>query len=135
MGRRALVGISFVFIALVLLSLQLENPRKVWMEIPIRQRAPDAERRQEICVSILSETKHSGEKRSTASAIAGSKLGGSGWRSPKTALAVGLKVDMDASAQRTRRSLKAATSTSMHPATTLALLKLNSVVGVKGVFD
>ncbi len=69
-------------------------------------------------------------------AIAGSKLGGvGGGVSPKTALAVGLKVDMDALPAALVKSLKAGKVNLDDPATTLALLKLNSVVGVKGVFD
>ncbi|MGE5808577.1 MAG: hypothetical protein ACM32I_05590, partial [Nitrospirota bacterium] len=69
-------------------------------------------------------------------AIAGSKLGGvGGGVSPKTALAVGLKVDMDALPKELVESLKAGKVNLDDPATTLALLKLNSVVGVKGIFD
>ncbi len=69
-------------------------------------------------------------------AIAGSKNGGvGGGVSPKTALAVGLKVDMDALPASLVKSLKAGKVDLEDPATTLALLKLNSVVGVKGVFD
>ena len=56
--------------------------------------------------------------------------------SPKTALAVGLKVDVDAlprvGASRPSRTGKVNLD---DPAVTLALLKLNAVVGVKGVFD
>src|SRR5512143_2785229 len=69
-------------------------------------------------------------------AIAGSKLGGvGGGVSPKTALAVGLKVDMDALPKELVASLKAGKVDLDDPATTLALLKLNSVLGVKGIFD
>ncbi|RJQ23053.1 MAG: hypothetical protein C4560_01640 [Nitrospiraceae bacterium] len=69
-------------------------------------------------------------------AIAGSNLGGVGEGvSPNTALAVGLKVDMDALPKKLVASLKAGKVDLDDPATTLALLKLNSVVGVKGIFD
>jgi hypothetical protein len=69
-------------------------------------------------------------------AIAGSKLGGVGdGVSPKTALAVGLKVDMDALPKDLVKNLKAGKVNLDDPATTLALLKLNSVVGVKGFID
>ena len=68
-------------------------------------------------------------------AIAGSKLGGVGdGVSPKTALAVGLKVDVDALPKDLVKNLKAGKVNLDDPATTLALLKLNSVVGVKGFF-
>ena len=62
-------------------------------------------------------------------AIAGAKLGGvgPGWR-PKTALAVGLKVDMDAHPRRPRSTNKSEAKSNLDdPATTLALLKLNAV--------
>ncbi len=69
-------------------------------------------------------------------AIMGGKLGGIGdGVSPKTALAVGLKVDLEALPKELVTSLKAGQVNLDDPATTLALLKLNSVVGVKGIFD
>src|SRR5689334_5470123 len=69
-------------------------------------------------------------------AIQGSKLGGVGdGVSPKTALAVGLKVDMDALPADLVEQVKANKVDLNDPATTLALLKLDAVVGVKGNFD
>jgi len=69
-------------------------------------------------------------------AIAGEKNGGIGpGVSPKTALSVGLKVDADALPADLVASLKAGKVNLGDPATTLALLKLNSVVGVTGFFD
>src|SRR5262245_29533189 len=69
-------------------------------------------------------------------AIAGEKQGGVGpGVSPKTALAVGLKVDLDALPSGLVDQLKAGKVNLDDPATTLALLKLNSVVGVTGHFD
>ncbi|HYL93615.1 MAG TPA: hypothetical protein VEW69_10730 [Alphaproteobacteria bacterium] len=69
-------------------------------------------------------------------AIAGEKLGGVGpGVSPKTALAVGLKVDVDALPSSLVEQLKAGKVNLDDPATTVALLKLNSVVGVTGIFD
>src|SRR6185503_6634100 len=63
-------------------------------------------------------------------AIAGAKLGGVGpGVSPKTALSVGLKVDAAALPPgATKANLD-------DPATTLALLRANAVVGVTGFFD
>ena len=55
--------------------------------------------------------------------------------SPKTALAVGLKVDVDALPKSVTDALKAGKVPLNAPATTLALLKLNAVVGVKGHFN
>ncbi len=69
-------------------------------------------------------------------AIAGEHLGGVGpGVSPKTALAVGMKVDVDALPGSLVSQLKAGQVNLDDPATTLALLKLNSVVGVTGHFD
>jgi hypothetical protein len=69
-------------------------------------------------------------------AIAGEKHGGvGGGVSPKTALSVGLKVDADALPDSLKQQLKAGKVDLEDPAITLALLKLNAVVGVTGLFD
>jgi mono/diheme cytochrome c family protein len=68
-------------------------------------------------------------------AIAGSANGGVGpGVSPKTALAVGLKVDAEAVPADVAAGIKAGTVDLDDPKTTLALLKLNAVVGVTGFF-
>ena len=54
---------------------------------------------------------------------------------PSTALAVGLKVDVDALPRSLRRDLKRGRVDLEDPDTTLALLKLNAVVGVTGFFE
>jgi len=64
-------------------------------------------------------------------AIAGEKNGGVGpGVSPKTALSVGLKVDADALPNSLKKQLAAGKVSLDDPATTIALLKLNAVVGV-----
>ena len=69
-------------------------------------------------------------------AIAGKSGGGYGpGVNPKTALAVGLKVDAEALPPDIVAGIKAGTVNLDDPATTLALLKLNAVVGVKGNFS
>lgn len=69
-------------------------------------------------------------------AIEGAKQGGVGpGVSPKTALAVGLKVDMDALPSSLVDQIKAGKVDLDDPATTLALLKINAVVGVTGIFN
>jgi hypothetical protein len=70
-------------------------------------------------------------------AIEGAALGGVGpGVSPKTALtAAGLKVDVDALPAKLRNQLRRGEVDLDSPATTVALLKLNSVVGVKGFFN
>jgi hypothetical protein len=69
-------------------------------------------------------------------AIAGSNNGGYGSGvSPATALAVGLKVDADALPQSVVMGINNGSINLNDPATTIALLKLNAVLGVKGNFD
>ena len=69
-------------------------------------------------------------------AIAGASHGGVGpGVSPKTALAVGLKVDADALPPAVVAGVKSGAVNLDDPATTLALLQLNAVVGVTGRFD
>jgi hypothetical protein len=68
-------------------------------------------------------------------AIAGAANGGlGGGVSPKTALTVGLKVDAQALPKDLVAKIKAGKVNLEDPATTLALLKLNAVLGVKGTF-
>ncbi|HZR70239.1 MAG TPA: hypothetical protein VFB01_14455 [Burkholderiales bacterium] len=69
-------------------------------------------------------------------AIAGAANGGVGpGISPKTALSVGLKVDSDALPAALKAQIAAGQVNLDDPATTLALLKLNAVVGLTGKFD
>src|SRR6185503_1639125 len=64
-------------------------------------------------------------------AIAGEKNSGVGpGVSPRTALSVGLKVDVDALPADLKKQLGAGKVNLDDPATTVALLKLNAVVGV-----
>ena len=69
-------------------------------------------------------------------AIAGQKLGGVGnGVSPKTALALGLKVDAEALPSDLVALIKAGKVDLDDPATTVALLKLNAVVGLTGFYN
>ncbi len=69
-------------------------------------------------------------------AIEGSANGGVGAGvSPKTALSVGLKVDSEALPADVVAAITAGQVNLDDPASTLALLKLNAVVGVKGTFN
>lgn len=66
--------------------------------------------------------------------IAGAKQGGQGpGVSPRTALAVGLKVDVDALPAALVEKLRNDQVDLDDPATTLALLRQNAVVGLKGI--
>ena len=69
-------------------------------------------------------------------AIEGAQFGGVGpGVSPATALAVGLKVDVKALPNSVQKQLKNEQVNLNDPAVTLALLKLNAVVGVTGFFN
>ena len=69
-------------------------------------------------------------------AIIGEELGGVGpGVNPKTALSVGLKVDSRKLPNKVKRALRNGTIDLDSPETTVELLKLDAVVGVKGVFD
>jgi hypothetical protein len=69
-------------------------------------------------------------------AIAGEKHGGIGpGVSPKTALSVGLKVDAERVPGPVAAGIKSGAVSLDDPANTLALLKANAVVGIKGVFE
>ena len=69
-------------------------------------------------------------------AIAGAKAGGIGSGvSPRSALAVGLKVDSEALSSDLIAAIRKGRLDLDDPANTLALLQLNAVVGVTGLFD
>jgi hypothetical protein len=69
-------------------------------------------------------------------AIAGEANGGVGaGLSPKAALGLGLKVDVNALPGQLRSDLRHGRVDLDDPATTIALLKLDAVVGVRGFFD
>ncbi|MGH2807631.1 MAG: hypothetical protein ACRDKT_10185 [Actinomycetota bacterium] len=69
-------------------------------------------------------------------AVVGERFGGVGpGVSPETALAVGLKVDSDRLPKSVKDAIAAGEVDLKDPATTVALLKLDAVVGVKMKFD
>ncbi len=69
-------------------------------------------------------------------AILGSKQGGVGdGISPKAALSLGLKVDMDKLPDAVVAGIKDGTVNLDDPASTIALLKADAVIGIKGIFN
>src|SRR5881398_2718143 len=69
-------------------------------------------------------------------AIEGTSFGGVGpGLTPTAALGLGLKVDLDALPKSLEKDLEKGRVDLNAPATTLALLKLNAVIGVKGIFQ
>ncbi len=138
MRRYVLMGILSIFIVLSVATVAAGASKKGKAADPIRANALRMleEGRRTFRFDTFGNEAFWGDTLKLHQAIAGSKLGGVGdGVSPKTALAVGLKVDMDALPKELAESLKAGKVNLDDPATTLALLKLNSVVGVKGVFD
>ena len=138
MKRYILMGIAFVFIVLSVAFIAFGGSKQGMTGDPIHTNALRMleEGRETFRFDTFGSESFWGDTLKLHQAIAGSKLGGVGnGVSPKTALAVGLKVDMDALPKELVESLKAGKVNLDDPATTLALLKLNSVVGVKGVFD
>jgi len=136
MKRGVLEGIAFVFIVLGLAIVAIGAPKNDKDPINVNALRMLEEGKKTFRFDTFGDEAFWGDTLKLHQAIAGSKLGGvGGGVSPKTALAVGLKVDMDALPKALVESLKAGKVNLDDPATTLALLKLNSVVGVKGVFD
>src|SRR5215471_1178168 len=69
-------------------------------------------------------------------AIAGARLGGvGGGVSPAAALAAGLKIDIDALPDQVRERLARGGFDLTDPAVTVALLRLNAVIGLTGFFN
>lgn len=77
-----------------------------------------------------------GDKLQLHKALLGSANGGVGnGVSPKTALSVGLKVDTDSLSPDTLKGIQDGTVDLDDPKSSVALLKENAVIGVKGIFD
>ena len=77
-----------------------------------------------------------GDQLKLHQAIEGAKAGGVGLGlSPKSALALGLEVDSQALPQSLQQAILHGNVDLGDPATTVALMKLNAVVGITGVFD
>lgn len=115
-------------------------------EGPYQHAQTDVERHSE--QEVLSEGRHTfrydtfgdesfwGDTLKLHEVIQGRRFGGVGpGVGPKTALAIGLKVDVDALPHSLIRDLERGRVDLDDPAVTLALLKLNAVVGLNGVFD
>ncbi len=94
-----------------------------------------AEGRQVFRFNTFGDESFWGDTLQLHKAIEGSNLGGVGpGVSPSAALDLGLKVDVDALPQPLIERLKRGQVDLNDPAVTVALIKLNAVLGVKGVF-
>jgi hypothetical protein len=141
----------FVFGLMVFFSVRSSAQRKNHEQGKSESRKPERGSTQQIDENVkrlLAEGKHAfrfdtfgdeafwSDALRLHTAIKGAALGGVGpGLSPKTALAVGLKVDVDALPESLISQLKKGRVNLDDPATTLALLKLNAVIGVKGNFS
>ncbi len=108
------------------------------LDIPVEANAQQmiAQGRQTFRFDTFGDEVFWGDTLQLHKAIEGAKFGGVGSGvSPKTALAVGLKVDANAIPANVAAQIKAGKVNLDDPATTLALLKLNAVVGVTGFFN
>lgn len=149
---------AVVMLLLVVVSLGLGNlggksdpasaPWKVWFKDTTDKSSPLSS---ELEKSILTRLKKGqatfrfdtfgdeafwGDTMKLHQAIAGENLGGVGpGVSPKTAFSVGLKVDAEVLPKSLLRNLKEGKVDLDDPASTLALLKNNAVVGLTGFFN
>ena len=138
--KRYAIPLSLVVATLVVASLYAEHNKRAAAPAD-RVNQENAERladqgRQIFRFDTFGDEDFWGGTLGLHKAIEGAKFGGVGpGVSPATALAVGLKVDQDALPLAVVQAIQAGQVDLNDPATTLALLKLNAVVGVTGFFN
>jgi len=138
--KRYAIPLSFAVATLVVVSLYAEHNKRAAAPAD-RVNQENAERlaeqgRQIFRFDTFGDEDFWGGTLGLHKAIEGAKFGGVGpGVSPATALAVGLKVDQDALPLAVVQAIQAGQVDLNDPATTLALLKLNAVVGVTGFFN
>src|ERR1044071_8927602 len=121
-------GICFVFVALIGAASIRAQARQT----------PDliAEGKQIFRYDTFGDEDFWGGQLKLHQAVEGERFGGVGpGVSPATALAVGLKVDITALPKNLQNQVKGGKVDLNDPAVTLALLKLNAVVGLTGFFN
>ena len=132
------LGIAgLILSSMIVKKVQARDASKSPFDTVINQNVSDrlAEGRQTFRYDTFGDEDFWGGALKLHNAIQGSKFGGVGTGiSPKTALSLGLKVDVDALPSSVTSGLKAGKVNLDDPATTLALLKANAVVGLKGFF-
>jgi hypothetical protein len=141
--RSIVVGVSFgVLVTIWALALTRASSAQVASQTSVEPVVADNARRmleegrRVFRYETFGDEAYWGDTLKLHRAIAGAKLGGVGpGVSPKTALSVGLKVDVDAVPAPVAAALKAGKVDLDDPASTMVLLKANAVVGVTGHFD
>src|SRR5215831_3173362 len=158
-SRRLSFFIAFLLVAACALALQGEPTRHLaGRALPARAAAQSADsdsqpqsfqdQAQQSAIQLVNQGRQTfrfdtfgdesfwGDTLQLHKAIEGANLGGVGpGVSPATALSLGLKVDVSALPQPLQEDLRKGRVNLDDPATTLALLKLNAVLGVKGIFS
>lgn len=138
--KKYTIPLSFVVAILIVVSVYSQQRQRP-ATAPDRANQENAERlaaqgRQIFRFDTFGDEDFWGGTLGLHKAIEGAKFGGVGpGVSPATALAVGLKVDQDALPPALVAAIQAGQVDLNDPATTLALLKLNAVVGVTGFFN
>ena len=134
-----LAGAAFVAVsAFAYRAVQAQQPSDASFEAQSQANAQQllAEGRQTFRYQTFGDEAFWGQTLQLHQAIQGAKFGGvGGGLSPKAALGAGLKVDAAALPPAVVEAIRRGAVDLNDPATTLALLKLNAVVGVKGTFD
>jgi hypothetical protein len=138
-ARRAAVALLFLPLALlaaVVLNATVTATPSVPRAAPSAHDRLFAQGRQVFRYDTFGDEAFWGGALQLHRAIAGAKNGGVGpGLSPTAALSVGLKVDATKVPSSVAQGIKTGKVDLKDPATTIGLLKLNAVVGVKGFFD
>jgi len=140
-SKWTLILFSFVVLAVFVVVAQRSESRRAFLDQAdkinaISGAASVEEGRRTFRSDTFGDEAFWGDTIHLHQAIEGSKFGGVGAGvSPATALALGLKVDMDALPQPLVQQIQQGKVNLNDPAVTLALLKLNAVVGVTGHFN
>ena len=141
-----LAGVAFLFLSIdkgraqdqsaAQVKLQKSKVKSFDNQITANAQSMMEEGRQTFRFDTFGDEAFWGDLLKLHQAIAGAGLGGIGpGLTPTAALALGLKVDLDALPKQLEKDLEKGRVDLNSPATTLALLKLNAVIGVKGIFQ
>src|SRR5512147_1202597 len=131
MKRSIVLGIMCIGVSLVVAAGVYAGPAKAADPVLDNATRMVEEGRQIFRYDTFGDEAFWGDTLQLHRAIAGQANGGVGpGVSPRTALAVGLKVDQDALPPPLLSGIRQGTVDLDNPATTVALLKLNAVVGV-----
>lgn len=132
----ALAALAVTGHRLALSDDSLESGAKLDRQIDRQAQLTLAEGRQTFRFDTFGDEAFWGDTLKLHTAIKGAALGGVGpGVSPRTALSVGLKVDVDALPEALVAELRHGRVNLDDPAVTVELLRLNAVIGVTGVFD